>query len=509
VFAKTETEWACSLFGWVVLAKASRKNARFFRFSRTIKNEDLFDSACGFSVKVCKSNVCGISLGVRKQILPMKKIVASVGLVALGTSGLQSASLAGMSAETPKPWAVSATLRGFYDDNVNTASTGPNKQDTFGFEVSPTVALGWHLDQTTITLSYLYSLKYYDTRPLQNANNYDQSHSFNGALDHAFSERYQVSLRDSFVIGQEPDFLRAGNTFTTFQRISGDNIRNYGAITFSAQMTPLFGLELGYANAFYDYHDSGAVVTYLFGIPALGPVDVSPSRSGTADRTEHTFHIDGRWQVEPQTIGVIGYQYAQIDYTGNEPVGVNTSTGSFFFSDVRNSRSHYGYIGADHTFRPDLTGSLRLGAQYIEFYNEPSQETDVSPYVMASLRYTYLAQSYLEAGFSYNRNATDLFSTKGTSLTSDAESATIWASLNHALTPQLIARVDGHFQNSDYNGGQFNNQAEKYYLIGLNLAYHFNPHFSAEMGYNYDKLDSDVGRTFDRNRVYMGVTASY
>src|SRR6266571_4625783 len=105
----------------------------------------------------------------------MKKIVASVGLVALGTSGLQSASLAGMSAETPKPWAVSATLRGFYDDNVNTASTGPNKQDTFGFEVSPTVALGWHLDQTTITLSYLYSLKYYDTRPLQNANNYDRS----------------------------------------------------------------------------------------------------------------------------------------------------------------------------------------------------------------------------------------------------------------------------------------------------------------------------------------------
>jgi len=68
VFAKTQTEWACSLFGWVVLAKASRKNARFFRFSRTIKNEDLFDSGCGFSVKVCKSNVCGISFGVSKQI---------------------------------------------------------------------------------------------------------------------------------------------------------------------------------------------------------------------------------------------------------------------------------------------------------------------------------------------------------------------------------------------------------------------------------------------------------
>src|SRR6266700_728220 len=72
-FAKTETEWACSRFGWVVLAKASRKNARFSRFSRTIKNEDLFDSSCGFSVKVCKSTVCGISVGVRKQILTYEK----------------------------------------------------------------------------------------------------------------------------------------------------------------------------------------------------------------------------------------------------------------------------------------------------------------------------------------------------------------------------------------------------------------------------------------------------
>ena len=30
-----------------------------------------------------------------------------------------------------------------------------------------------------------------------------------------------ISVKDSFVIGQEPDLLRAGNTFTTFQRYFG------------------------------------------------------------------------------------------------------------------------------------------------------------------------------------------------------------------------------------------------------------------------------------------------
>jgi hypothetical protein len=49
-----------------------------------------------------------------------------------------------------------------------------------------------------------------------------------------------------------------------------------------------------------------------------------------------------------------------------------------------------------------------------------------------------------------------------------------------------------------------------FYLVGLNCQYRFNPHFSAELGYSYDLLDSDIpGRGFDRNRVYAGVTATY
>ena len=50
----------------------------------------------------------------------MKKIVASVSLVAIGASGLQAALLPGLTTESGKPWTLSATLRGFYDDNINT-----------------------------------------------------------------------------------------------------------------------------------------------------------------------------------------------------------------------------------------------------------------------------------------------------------------------------------------------------------------------------------------------------
>ena len=51
----------------------------------------------------------------------MKRIVASVGLVALGASGLRADSDSDLTQNPNKPWSVSATLRGFYDDNINAA----------------------------------------------------------------------------------------------------------------------------------------------------------------------------------------------------------------------------------------------------------------------------------------------------------------------------------------------------------------------------------------------------
>src|SRR2546423_14208660 len=99
----------------------------------------------------------------------MKKIVASVGLVALGASAVHAASPSPFNTDAAKPWSISATLRGFYDDNFQTlpndAVLAPGQhRDTFGFEVSPSATLNWQLEQTTIGLSYVYALKYYENR---------------------------------------------------------------------------------------------------------------------------------------------------------------------------------------------------------------------------------------------------------------------------------------------------------------------------------------------------------
>ena len=436
----------------------------------------------------------------------MKKIVASVGLFAVGASGVHAASILAPTVEGAKPWSIAATLRGFYDDNINTAPDGDLKKSSFGFEVSPSLGLNWSAEQTTMSLNYVYDFRYYDTKPNGNADHYDQTHTINALLNHNFSERYVLNVSDSFVIGQEPDLLRTGPTLTDFQRVPGDNIRNYGQIIFNAQLSRLFGLELGYQNSFFHYHNEGAVFDDVGNF-------VAASRAGLLDRIEHYIHIDGRWTVQPETTAVLGYRYGQTDYTGDEQIGVD-EIGNPLFSEIRNQRSHYGYVGADHLFRPDLKASVRIGARYTDYYKEPGHPSEIGPSAQASLQYTYLPESYLELGVTHDRNATDLFSVENGSVTTDAETTAVYGTINHRIMPRLYGSLTGQFQNSELSGGTFNNVNERYYLVGLNVEYRFNPHLSAHAGYNYDKLDSDAttsagNRSFDRNRVYIGVTASY
>src|SRR5262249_8022957 len=106
----------------------------------------------------------------------MKKIITSAGLVALGATGLQAAYAPGLSRmETTKPWTVSASLRGFYDDNCS-AVPDSVARSSFGVEVRPSAGFNFFpTEQSYIGLQYVYSMKYYEDRVDHKV---DQSHEF-------------------------------------------------------------------------------------------------------------------------------------------------------------------------------------------------------------------------------------------------------------------------------------------------------------------------------------------
>jgi len=438
----------------------------------------------------------------------MNKIIASVGLVALGAANVQAQNA--LTSPAAKWWNVQATVRGFYDDNINSAQRPGPHDHVWGFEVKPKVGVSWANDQTTITADYSYSFLHYDKKPLGNTHNYDQDHTFNAALMHAFSERYSIQLHDSFVIGQEPDALRHDAAFHTPFRVAGDNMVNYGGFLFNAELTRLLGLEVGYDNAWYDYRDSFGPVKNSDGVSIT-----SASLSGLLDRDEQTPHIALTWQVQPDTTVRAGYRFGQTTYTGYETtagtIGVPAAADTVISSD-RDVRSHTLYMGLDHKFRPDFYGSVEAGGSYYDYYRV--DETSWGPYARLSLSYVYMPESSLTVGFQEGRSATDVLGSALTkqNIVRDAETSTIYARVRQKIVPNLFANLNGSFQNSTFKGGGvgFNDKSERFYEFGANLEYVFNPHISAMAGYDFDRLDSELAnRSYTRNKFYIGATASY
>jgi hypothetical protein len=428
----------------------------------------------------------------------MKKTITSVGLVMLGAATLHAqrtpyAPAPGLSsAELSKPWSVSASVRGFYDDNYTTAPSkdllgnkNPDKRDAFGLEIDPSFALNWTLPQTYLGLNYMYGYRWYDNRP---GKDYDQTHQANFKLSHAFTERYKIEVSDTFVSAQEPELLdQVGGVITRPIRTEGDNIHNYGSLSFTADLSEHLSSVLAYSNGFYDYNQRG-----------------TSSYSALLDRVEHLISANARWQFAPTTVGILGYQYGINDYTSKDLL----SPFSTIRGTDRDSSSHYVFVGADHAFTSQLHGSARVGAQFTQ-YDSFNMDT-VSPYADASISYQYNPGSSVSLGIRHSRNATDIAYLSPTSPTLDQETTTVYSTLNHRLTSKLMAGVIGQVQYAKFSQGSVDGEAETYLLAGANLTYDINRFLVAELGYNFDRLDSDLAfRSYTRNRVYIGLRASY
>ncbi len=440
----------------------------------------------------------------------MKKLITSASLAVLGAATVNAqqvyAPAPGLtSTQLSKPWSVSAAVRGFYDDNYAlTPSSGLidprtnariKPQESWGYELTPSAGLNWTMDQTYLGLSYLYSFKYFEDRP---DNKYDQTHRADFKLSHAFTDRYKLDLADSFVKTREPNLIAPGNAPNSTIRTRQDVLRNYGTAAFTAGLTDQLSTLLGYSNTLYDFKDSG-----------------TGSLSSLLDRMEHLATVNLRWQALPNTVALVGYNFGLMDFTADQNTLIpnpNNPNGPRLFSDERNNYSHYAYVGADHSFNPQLDTSVRVGAQFTEYYNLPGDdESNVSPYADANLTYRMTQDSSAQIGVRHSRIATD-----GAAL--DQENTTVYGSVSYRVLPPLIASLLGQYQFNTFEKGQpsqvagvtFKDKSENFWLVGLNLTYEINRFLAAEAGYNYDRLDSDVGfRSFTRNRVYVGLRATY
>ena len=417
----------------------------------------------------------------------------------MGTVGMSSAWAANADVLTPKVWNVSASLRGFYDDNYNISGNG---KGSAGTELSPSISFNFPMQQTDFGLKYIYGLYYYQDRQDLGINAFDQTHQMDIWLDHAFNTRWKLNATDSFAVGQEPELLNGNATLGGAQvlRANGNNIANHANLTLGTDWTRQFSTSLHYGNNFYDYEQSGGTAT-------------SPSMAGQLNRIEQNAGFDLQWHFQPETMGFVGYQFSLVNYTANEPISYTLLPSPFIHHSAdRDNLTHYGYVGVQHQFTPNLVGTFKGGAAYTDNYNDPKYSSaSLSPYADLTIAYTYLPGSYVQFGFTHNINATDVTAADSSGhLTQYQESSVFYTSINHRFTPKLVGTIIGRTQIAQYQGGIYNAENDYNYSLGLDFSYMINRHFSLSTGYNYDDLVSSIAsRSYSRNRVYLGLTASY
>ena len=247
-------------------------------------------------------------------------------------------------------------------------------------------------------------------------------------------------------------------------------------------MTPKLDLQLSYENNLYAYQQT-------FGdVYNPNPAALNPSYSALLDRIEQLATVNLNWKAMNELTGVAGYSYGHTGYSSDEPIIFAPAAHETLinpgnvFSQVRNSDSHFFFVGADEQFTSKLSGSIRAGGQYLDYYN--AHADDFSPYVQASLTWTYMKESSLQAGVTHEHSATDvtgLLPANGQPVL-DSETTAAYLSMNQKITGGFTGGLLGQYQHSDFNGGTVDGQTEDFFIVGLNFAYRFNEYLNAETG---------------------------
>jgi len=381
-------------------------------------------------------------------------------------------------ADAGKVWEVTASLRGFYDDNYTT-SPDELAEESWGIEVSPGInlTLGEGTDME-FSAGYAFGMRYYEDR---GGDNEDYGHELGISLDKKFSDTSVLLLSNGLVVAQEPEILNGGTPLRT----EGDNLRNTFAARYRRILSGSTGVEIGYGNSIFDYEEE--------------------YHSALLDRSYNEVSLDVFYGMA-ETEYYAGYRYSSTDFEGD----VLQVPGLVFNPAARSNHAHAGYVGARHQLDKNILANVRAGVQNVDYYDFDLMpglipEDESSPYVDARMEWEYAEGSKLVAGATLARGATDLQA-------ADQEITSVYAQLLHKISGRVHGTLTGRFQDAEISGGGegLDGKEESLLLLGASLTYAVADNIWAEVAYNYDELDSDVPyRSFERNYLSVGIGTTY
>lgn len=347
-------------------------------------------------------------------------------------------------------------LRVEYDDNIY--QTGTDEEESWKFIEQIDLIYNLNLDQTFLSLRYQPSFIYWTDRD----DDTDLHHAFDGVLNHAFSPRTTLSLKDTFRLAEQTEQISTGNV----AQERGDYIYN----TFNAALSYLSSEQTRWELA-------GRITTLDY------DEDIA---SQTSDYDIYVGGLTLRHDWKPATAVLGEARYEVLEYSNED----------------RNSDTIYAGAGVEHTFSPRLLGNLRGGIQARDFENAVSDSNE-TPYIDASVTWLPSGATRVTSGLSYGQFETDV------APFASQERSKIFVSLAHDITARISGYLTGAYTNGEYDkeetpSANVVDGDEQRVQASARASYEINMDNHLELSYQYSKLDSDVRRDYHRNRIGLG-----
>jgi len=351
-------------------------------------------------------------------------------------------------------------LRGEYDDNVY--GNGVDVQKSFKVEVEPELIYNVNLPQTYVGLRLRPSFVYWEDRPSDDT---DFHASFDVDVNHNFSPRSTLTLKNSFVYAELPEMMDRG----VIVQQKESYLYNLFNADFSHMIARQTKLSVGGRYTILRYDDNDVAKNEDYDIYSAG--------------------VSVRHQLSMATTVSGDGRYESVVYDGAD----------------RDSDSIYLGLGVEQMFGPDLIGSLRGGVQNKSF-SADGVDSATQPYVDASL--TVLTPSHrtrVTAGVGYSMFEADVFPY------ASQDRTLLFISGAHDLTARITLFASGSYQDSSYDGSESVDQtvatkdgSEEIVQLSGRGTYKVNNRNWLEAGVQYLDVSSDLREDYDRLRVSVG-----
>ncbi len=439
--------------------------------------------------------ICGILFGLAMAGSMRAAEVGGAGrAVGFPTTGARSQSSYGTGEDlglglfSNIPFHVTVTVRGGYDDNVQTNSVVQQGSAFINGTIGATYEFG--SPRTRLSLQLGGGITDYFDRPNQSDPDYNAYLGL--SLRHLFSQRLILQITGYASYQVEPDFSLG----TGFNRKSGNYFYTNDRFALTYSWTPRFSTVSSYTFGALLYEDTGATGVGNF-----------------ENRIENTFGNEFRFLVQPTTNLVAEYRIEFVDYQDTDA----------------NSITQFILAGFDHSFSPRLHIAYRGGVQFRSLDSTqiipavkfpipgdgniilvPRQVIDnggdsLSPYFEATATYSIGTKTSITWTSRYGIEEPDVPGQPGRTTYRTGLEA------KHNWTPRISSTLATYYSHDHYGPqGATPGFDEDSIDAALSLRYAITRYLGAQLGYNYtDVISGSAFRGYSRNRVYGGVDFSF